>query len=125
MEGVPFDCEQWQDPDHSAAQAGETALPTFEASKLAGAYLRQTAESLPEAAAAPLQEAAGTYERIVELLAPALADAGPESCPAIMGDEARQRKHVNGTLRPVRECLETIADHIDDALAVLGGDPTA
>lgn len=117
MAQVPFDVQKWQGKDHSAAHARETASPTFEGSKVAGAYLRQMAEALPEAAAVPLQDAARQYERIVELLGPALDDAGPETYETIMGDDHRQQNHVRETLQPVRECLGAVAGHIEDALA--------
>jgi hypothetical protein len=109
MGEAPFDAEQWQGRDHSVAHARETALPTFEGSKAAAIYLRQMAESAPKAAAGRLQDAARQYDRIVELLGPALADAGPGSYATIMGDKRRQQSHAQETLRQVRTCLETAA----------------
>jgi hypothetical protein len=118
MAQVPFDVQQWQGRDHSAGQARETAMPTFEGSKAAAVHLRDLAKGLPATSASALQDAASQYGRIVELLSPALADTGPGSYSASMGDESRQRKHVQETLRPVRECLSDAADLMEKALTM-------
>ena len=115
MAEVPFDAEH-PGRDHSAAHARETALPTSEGAKAAGAYLRQLAHGLPEAATARLHDAARQYDRIVELLGPALGDAGPATYAAIMGDESRQREHAQTTLRQVRNCLEAAAGLMEKAM---------
>jgi len=117
MGQAPYDCEQWQGKDHSAAHARQTAMPTFEGSKAAGTYLRAMAKEFPAQAAVALEAAADQYGRIVELLAPALGDSGAETYPAIMGDAARQQAHVQRVLRPVRECLDAAAGSIEKALA--------
>jgi hypothetical protein len=119
MAQVPFDVQQWQGKDHSLGHARETALPTFDGSKAAAAYLRRMADDLPVAAAVLLQDGARHYDRIAELLEPVLADGGLETYQAIMGDEARQRQHAQQTLQSVRQCLETVAGCIEATLGAL------
>jgi hypothetical protein len=118
MSQVPFDQQQWQGKDWSAGQARETALPTFWASQAAAGYLRQMAGELPAAAASALRDAAGQYDRIVELLTPPLADSGEQTYPVIMGDPAKQTQHVQQVLCPVRGCLEAAAAAIEKVLMV-------
>ncbi len=120
MGNVPFDREQWQGQDHSAQHARQTAMPTFEGARAAARCLRRMAAEAPVPSAGELGQAADQYGRITELLQPALADDGPASYGAFMGDPDRQRQHIDEVLKPVRDCLESVASHLERAVEAPG-----
>ena len=86
-------------------------------SKAAAAYLRRAAPQFTEGAREHLDNAAEHYERIVDLLDPAITGKGGERYREFMGDLAKQRAHVDTVLKPVKAELAAAADEMEKALA--------
>jgi hypothetical protein len=96
--------------------AYENAVSTAAACQVTSRYLRRISPDFPAAGRAHLESAAGRYDRIASLLAPAMQETGPESYVTILGDMAKQRAHVATVLTPVRAEYAAIADDLERAL---------
>lgn len=117
MKGVPFSPEEPQDGSLAAARC--TALPTYNGAKLVAKYLRQHLLTFPAPARPHLEATAKHYERIVELLRPALTGEGGDSYQELMGDPDAQATHVADVLGPIKAALAAAADEIERALALM------
>ncbi len=85
----------------------------------AARYLRRIAPDFPPTVQSHLQSAAARYDRIVTLLAPAIADTGPGSYSNILGDLSKQKAHVANVLTPVKSEYFGIAQDLELAIANL------
>ncbi len=86
------------------------------ASKVAARYLRRIASDFPPDLKSRLESAAAHYDRIAELIDPALANNGPNSYINILGDLSKQRAHALKILTPIRSEYSAIAHDLDLAL---------
>ncbi len=94
-------------------------LSAQNASTVAARYLRRIAADFPPEAQSHLQSAAARYDRITVLLAPVLAQTGPDSYMNILGDLSRQKTHAAKVLIPIRNEYSAIAQDIELAIANL------
>ena len=120
MSRVPFTGDADPGSVSSKKHASCTAYPTSGGAKTAASFLRSQAERLAAGARPHLEAAAARYDRIVELLHPALTGEGGETYEQFMGDLEKQRTHVENVLEPVKAGLAAAADRLDDALAAIG-----
>ena len=119
MSRVPFTGDADPGSVSSKKHASCTAYPTSGGAKVAASFLRSQAESLPEGSCPHLEMAAAHYDRIVQLLHPALTGEGGETYEQFMGDLAKQQAHVENVLKPVKAALAAAADAMEKALAVV------
>ena len=121
MEQVPF-CQPCFEsaPDRvwtCAHNNGDTAM---NGARTAASYLRRRASTFPETAGPGVEAAAGHYERIAQLLRPAVTGEGGEHYREFIGDAGRQRDYAEGVLGPVREGLIMAAGEMEGAVAAAG-----
>lgn len=91
-----------------AGDAANNAQRFSNLSKTAARFLRSQGERY--------EPAARHYDRIVELLTPALTGREDERYAAFLGDMDKQRAHVASVLAPVRAELAAAADALEAAL---------
>jgi hypothetical protein len=120
MERIAHFCPSCQ----ARAQAGwRSALTVARAmthrSGVAAGFLREQLPSFPEAARQHVGNAASHYERIVQLLAPAISEKGPESYREFIGALEKQKVHADKVLRPIKGELLAAADGMRKALAAM------
>ena len=121
MSRVPFIGDAADPGDVSSKKhASCTAYPTSGGAQAAASFLRSQAEKLAAGARPHLEATAAHYDRIVELLNPALTGEGGETYEQFMGDLEKQRAHVENVLRPVKAELAAAADGLVQALAAVG-----
>jgi hypothetical protein len=84
---------------------------------VAAAYLRRIAPDFAPSAAEHLEAAAAHYDRMMELLTPALTGRGGEHYRDFVGDLVEQRAHADRVLAVVKDELAAAADDIEGALA--------
>lgn len=119
MSKVPWS----RDPNEGGnANADTTASWVQIGSRAAAAYLRDAAPRFRGAAREHLDNAAEHYERIVDLLDPAITGRGGDSYDTFMGDLERQNVHVRTVLEPVKERFVWAADQMDKAVAAAQGE---
>ena len=120
MSRVPFTGDADPGSVSSKKHASCTAYPTSGGAKAASSFLLSQTEVLSDGARPHLEAAAARYDRIPELLHPALTGEGGETYEQFMGDLEKQRAHVENVLNPVKAELEAAAHALDNALAAIG-----
>ncbi len=110
--------------DGSAIKAGshltdalDAAILTRDGARLVSSYLREHVGEFPVASRSCLISPSERYERIADLLKPAITGNGGPSYEEFVGDLAEQRKHAKAVLRPIAQELAKVADDIGGALA--------
>jgi beta-lactamase regulating signal transducer with metallopeptidase domain len=86
----------------------------------AASCLRDRMDSFPPAARPHLEAAAKQYDRIAQLLRPAVTTGDAGHYKTFIGDLAKQKVHADQVLRPIRDALASAADEMAAALAVEG-----
>jgi len=119
MKKVPY-CPDCGDKSHGCADC--SARPTSEGAKVAARYLHKIAAEFPEAARPHLEAAASHYDRIVELLHPALTGEGGEHYRDFIGDLEKQKTHAEEVLVPVKAELAAAANDMEKVLAAIARD---
>jgi hypothetical protein len=114
MRTVPFWSEE---PSASHYGAINTAWPTYEGARIVSAYLRGFPSKPP--VDAMLDGVVGHYDKIRELLHPAVTGQGGESYGQFMNDKAKQEAHAEQVLGPVATELSSAAQTIETVLAEL------
>ena len=99
-----------------------TASSTYQGAQAAAKYLRQAARRLPQTARPHLTTAADHYDRIVELLHPAMTGQGGESYDQLIGDIQKQKNHAANVLTPIKAELAAAANAMEKALAASHAD---
>ncbi len=110
---------QEDDPGSSEGNAHLTAYHTLHGAEVAAAYLRKQAPTFAAGARPHLEAAAGHYDRIANLLRPAVTGEEGQSYSEFMGDLAQQKAHAENVLKPLKAELAAAADEMEKALALL------
>lgn len=113
METTPF-C-----PDSKNASwicAASTARTTYHNSRTAAAYLKARAETFPDRARPHILAAAECYQRIVELLMPALEGKDWKNYHYFMDSAAKRHQHAE-VLRECKAKMAVAVDEMEKALA--------
>jgi beta-lactamase regulating signal transducer with metallopeptidase domain len=118
MQQVPY-CPECKDKSWICAQ--QTAQNVFEGAKFAAGYLRKQKDTFftNNHARPNLEAAARHYDRIVELLTPAMTDKGPESYERFIGNLEKQKVHAK-VLEQVKSELAAAAEEMVLALKAEG-----
>ena len=116
MEEVPF-CPDCRDKSWTCAKG--SAITPYEGAKVVSSYLRKRMATFPEAARPHIEATAKHYDRIAELLHPAITGEGGESYEEFIGDIEKQKAHIENVLKPVKAELAAAADEIEEALAAI------
>jgi RNA polymerase sigma factor (sigma-70 family) len=95
------------------------ALTAQNASTAAARFLRRIVPDFPPVSQSHLQSAAARYDHITALLAPMLAQTGPDSYVNILGDLSRQKSHAVKVLTPIKNEYSAIAQDIELAITNL------
>jgi len=120
MREVRYFCPVCQEKNGMGWRSAEiVAEAMIHRSRIAAAWLRERGATLPEATRPHIEAAAGRYDRIVELLHPAIAGEGGESYQQFIGDTARQEAYADNVLRPVKAELTAAATEMEKALAII------
>ena len=116
LEKVPFcpDCK-----DKSIGCLVETARPTYEDSPHVAGHLRARAEAFSPAARPHLAAAAGHYDRVRALLAPAFTGKGGDHYNQIVNDTKKQKEHAKVVAR-IKAEMAAASEEITQALAAEG-----
>ena len=97
--------------------AKDNGIMLLRDAEFAAAYLRSRHMAFPEIVHAPLDGAMKCYERIAELIRPAVTGEGGESYQQFVGDLAKQNAHADNVLKPIRVELAEAGRYIELALA--------
>ena len=119
MRTIPFN-PQSADPESGESSihaAINTAWPTYDGARIVSAYLRNY-PSDPQVREM-LSDVAECYEKIRELLHPALTGEGGETYDQFMDDLSKQEAHADQVLQPVAAELAKAAQAIETILAKL------
>ena len=117
MEQTPFCVPCFESaPDRVWTCAINNAQTTTAGAKAAALHLRERLDTFPEAAHSHLEAAATHYDRIAEVLGPALTGEGGEHYRDFIGDLEKQKAHAD-VLRRVKAELAAAADEMERALA--------
>ena len=119
MKIVPYCPECKDQPDRVWTCALSSAQPIYEGAKVSARYLRRLVSDFPKRAGSHLETAAANYDRIVELLRPAITGKGGEPYKDLIGDPDKQNNHAINVLAPIKEELAQAADEIEKVLAAL------
>lgn len=122
MTDVRYFCPVCQEKNGMGWKSAEiVAQAMAHRSRIASEWLMQQGASFPDSARPHLEAAAGCYDRIVELLHPAITGEGGESYRQFIGEMASQQAHADTVLRPVKAELTAAANEIERALAIIEG----
>lgn len=128
MERPSFQPDCAPDSRESRANAFATAMTVYTGAKASAGWLSDRAGDLSADAGRHLRSAAGHYDRIAELLHPALTGEGGEHYTDFIGDPAEQKAHAD-VLREVKAELAAAADEMAATLrgkgVEVGSGPTA
>ena len=108
-------------PDRVWTCAINNGQTTIAASKAAASYLRKRVGTFPAAARPHLEATAKHYDKIVELLRPAVTGEDGEHYRTSIGDLGKQKAHAENVLKPVKAELAAAADAMAKALAAAKG----
>jgi hypothetical protein len=117
MDRVPGFCAPCEKVRRGWSDAADNAVAFRERAGVAASYLRSLAASTPPAAQAHLEAGAKHYDRIAQLLTPALTGEGGEKFAQFVGDLAKQQAYAAAVLRPAKAELAAAADEMEKALA--------
>ncbi|NQU41156.1 MAG: hypothetical protein HQ523_14485 [Lentisphaerae bacterium] len=115
--GVGFCEECEQKANKGWTDAKDNGAIVLRSSRAASAYLRQRSSTFPAGAQPHLEAAATCYDRIAELLRPAITGEGGESYEQFVGNLDKQKAHVHEVLIPIRQELEKAAQALEKALS--------
>jgi hypothetical protein len=122
MRQVRYFCPVCQEKDGTGWRSAEiVAEAMIHRSRIASEWLRERASSLPDPGRQHIEAAARRYDRIVELLNPAVTGRDGASYRQFIGDIPRQRNHAENVLRPVKAELTAAAAEIEKAVAEIEG----
>jgi len=88
---------------------------------MTSSYLRGRLADFDVASRGHLESVAACYDRIAQLLAPAVTGHGGPHYRDFIGDLAKQKEHAQTVLVPVRQALADAAGEIEKALVVMEG----
>ncbi len=119
MTTVPYFCPPCEKNKGAGGRSATiVARAMSHRSKVAADWLRARLDTSPADVRPHIELAASHYDRIVELLQPAIADEGEESYKDVIGDLAKQKEHAARVLRPIRKELSAVADDLETALGL-------
>jgi hypothetical protein len=120
MATVPGVCAECQERSGGGwGCAANTAGRMVDGAGHVVAYLRRAASTFLDTARRPLNDAAGRYASIVELLQPALHGSDGQRYESFVGDLPRQADHARTVLAEIRSLLQTACQDMQRALEVL------
>lgn len=120
METIPGFCAECQARGGGWSDALDNGKLMHNGAVSAASCLRKCADTFPSAARSHLEAAAKQYDRISQLLHPAVTTDDPGYYKTFIGDLAKQKVHADQVLRPVRTALASAGDEMATALAVEG-----
>ncbi len=122
MKQVPFcaPCSKVR-PDGPVGCALNNGQTTSAGAKVAASHLRKRKGAFKAEPRRHMQAAAGHYDRIVELLTPALTGKGGPRYRQFIGDAHKQKAHAK-VLQQVKAELAAAADEMEKALAAEGAE---
>ena len=120
METVEGFCAECFDraPDRAWTDANQNAQMLYSDTRNVASYLRGRMASYPTASSR-LEKVAKHYERISDLIGPAIATDSPAHYKQFIGELDRQREHADATLYPIKDELEKAAVEFEEALAII------
>ncbi len=121
METIPGFCAECQERGGRGwSDALDNGKLMHGGAVFAASCLRKCAEGFPATARPHLEAAATQYDRIAELLRPAVTTGDQGHYKTFVGDLAKQKIHADQVLRPIRSALASAGDEMAKALAVEG-----
>lgn len=105
-------------PDRAWGDANDNAQTMFGGAQSVSKYLRER-KSAHQGASGAFETIAGHYDKIVELIGPAIERDGSGHYKTFIGDLGKQKEHAQSVLRPVKDEMVKAADAMEKAAAAM------
>ena len=108
-------------PERVWTDANDNGMVARDGAMLVSSYMRGRFSHCDALSRSHLESVAVCYDRIAELLTPAVTGQGGPHYKEFIGDLDKQKAHADNVLVPIKAELAVAADEIERALVAMGG----